>query len=571
MKSKLFFPILLLFAVINAVNCGKSFLDVPPYGNFKEEDILDRRAIKTILTGAYGMLDGIGYGNNWRGTPNNWVFGSVASDDAYKGSDAGDQPDINAIERYEAISGNSYFYDKWIPIYEGIARCNEVLRKVPLVDNLLDAEKKQMIAEARFLRGHYHFEAKKMWNNVPYVHDTSTNAFPTNTKDIWPDIEADFNFSYENLGETNSELGRANKWAAACYLAKSLLYQQKYAAAKALFDVILINGKTTGGIPYDLQPIYYNNFRPEFENTGESVFAVQNSIDPTNGNNGDRGNELNYPYGSGPGGCCGFYQPSQNLVNAYKTNVVTGLPLLDDFNSTDITNDQGITSTDPFTPYAGNLDPRLDWTVGRRGIRYWDWGPHPGRNWIRDQNFGGPYSPKKHVFSKSDIGKFTSTSNNRFTAKNYDIIRFDDVLLMAAECEVETGSLERARELVNRIRTRAANPAGFVKNPDGTNAANYLVKAYTSPFPDQETARKSVRFERRLELAMEGHRFFDLVRWGIAEVVLNEFLKQEENKRIYLKGTKFTKNRNEYYPIPDRIIVLSTVNGVPQIKQNQGY
>jgi hypothetical protein len=229
-----------------------------------------------------------------------------------------------------------------------------------------------------------------------------------------------------------------------------------------------------------------------------------------------------------------FFQPSENLVNSFKVDA-NGLPFLDDsYNNTPLLNDQGITSNDPFTnDTLTPLDPRLDWTAGRRGVPYYDWGPHPGTNWIRKQAYAGPYSPKKHVYKASDVGGLTGQSNHRQTAKNYNIIRFADVLLMAAEAEIEVGSLAKAQEYINRVRARASNPEGFVEDAP----ANYLINIYTMPFADQVTARKAVQFERRLELAMEGHRFFDLVRWGIADVVLNAYVANEQLRRSYLKSS----------------------------------
>jgi hypothetical protein len=224
-------------------------------------------------------------------------------------------------------------------------------------------------------------------------------------------------------------------------------------------------------------------------------------------------------------------------------------------------------------PYQGSLDPRLDWSVGRRSIPHLDWGPHPGVSWIRDQVYAGPYSPKKNHYYQSDIGKNTDSGSwtQGLTNININLMRYADVLLMAAEAEVEVGSLEKAREYTNMVRERAKNPEGFVKKADGTPAANYVVNTYITPWTDKEMARKAVRFERRLELAMEGHRFFDLVRWGVAAETLNAYLAKERTLRQYLIGATFTPGVDEYFPLPEQQIVLSTVNGQPTLKQNPGY
>lgn len=243
----------------------------------------------------------------------------------------------------------------------------------------------------------------------------------------------------------------------------------------------------------------------------------------------------------------------------------------DSFNIGDVTNDQGLESTAAFTPYAGTVDPRLDWTVGRRGIPFLDWGVHPGKAYIRDQSYGGPYSPKKHVMYRSDVGVNTFSGNPRLNANNYRMIRYANVLLWLAEAEVELGNLEDARDLVNQVRQRAANPAGFVKKSDGTNAANYLIGLYTTPWTDQAFARKAVQFEERLELAMEGHRFFDLVRWGIAAPTLNAYIAGEKSKRTYMASAVFEAGKHEYYPIPLQEILNSQVDGQFTLSQNPGY
>lgn len=560
-----------VIAVLSLGACKKEFLDPNPYNRYLPEQLQNRKGVEGLLVGAYGMIDGQGIAgaSGWMVGATNWVYGDVVSDDAYKGTDAGDQPQMTEIELWGSQPANTYFYYKWLSIYEGVARANDVLRFAVSVPEFTDSQRVNYVAQARFLRGHFHFDAKRNWNMVPYI-DTNTTAY-TNSEDIWPKIEADFQFAYDNLPETQVEVGKANKWAAGAYLAKAYMYQRKYAEAKALYDVIIPNGKTSKGLKYELQPEYWKNFNANFENSSESVFSQQTSASGTIVAAAETSYELAYPYG-GDFGCCGFYQPSQNLVNAFKLDA-NGLPFLDgSYNDANLKNDQGITSSDPFTnDNAIALDSRLDWTVGRRGIPYYDWGPHPGRSWIRDQNYAGPYSPKKHVYYKADIGSLTNGgSNHRQTAKNYNVIRFADVLLMAAEAEVEAGSLEKAREYVNTVRARAANPGSLVTNPDGSPAANYQTKPYTAAWTDQAVARSAVRFERRLELAMEGHRFFDLVRWQVADQVLNSYVAVEKTRRNYMSTASFTAGKNEYYPIANRVIEIAQKGG-NTLAQNPGY
>ena len=285
---------------------------------------------------------------------------------------------------------------------------------------------------------------------------------------------------------------------------------------------------------------------------------------------------MNYPYNTGPNGpgnCCGFFQPSFELVNSFRVDA-NGLPLLDGSYNTganQVKTDMGVGSGDAFTPDAGTLDPRLDWSVGRRGIPFLDWQDHPGVAWIRNQPNGGPYSPKKYTYYKSDRGSLQDNTSwtPGYTAQNFTIIRFADVLLMAAECEVEIGSLEKAREYVNQVRARAANPDSWVKRGDGSNAANYVIGLYNTAWTDKAVARTAVQFERKIELSGEGHRFYDLVRWGIAAPTINAYLAYETKFLAgTLGGSTFTAGKHELLPIPqDQIDII----GADILKQNPGY
>ncbi|GAB3727747.1 RagB/SusD family nutrient uptake outer membrane protein [Spirosoma lituiforme] len=569
--------VITLFCLAVATSCSDKFLDVQPKAALAVTTLQNKTGVNALLIGAYALLDGWataeGAYRSYQVGADNWVYGSVASDDAYKGTIAGDQPPISLIEQGNIQSDNIYFRGKWRGMYDGIARTNDVLQALAVAKDMTDAEKVQATAEARFLRGHYHFELKKMFNMVPYIDEKTYNPNDlestkmANTTDIWPSIVADIKAAYDVLPAKQTQVGRPTKWAAAAELGKAYLFQKQYAEAKVLFEAIVASNQ------FKLMDRYHDNFRAVTNNNAESIFEVQYSVNDgaSGGENGNIGSTLNYPYGGGGvTTCCGFYQPSQNLVNAFKTDA-NGLPLLDSFNSTDITNDQGIESTAAFTAYTGPVDPRLDWTVGRRGIQYLDWGVHPGKAYVRDQAYGGPYSPKKHVMYRSDVGTNTFAGNPRLNANNYRMIRYDHVLLWLAEVEVEIGNLDKARAYVNQIRRRAANSDGFVKNSDGSAAANYVVKEYTTSWTDQATARKAVQFEQRLEFAMEGHRRFDLVRWGIADQTLNTYYSTEAKKRIYLNGVQFIKGRHEYFPIPLQEIFNSKKDGKETLVQNPGY
>jgi hypothetical protein len=543
-----------MVCVAMMTSCGESFLETTPLGVGNEQSLSNKTGVNAVLIGAYSLLDGVGAGPVNTSSVSNWIYGSIASDDAYKGSDVGDQAQITTIERYIPQADIGAYNDKWIAVYDGVSRSNNAIKLIGLATDMTDAEKAQALGEARFLRAWYHFEAKKLWNMVPYVDETVTDYINLpNDKDIWPSIEADFQFAVDNVSATKAQAGRVSKWTAKAALAKVHMYQQDFTAAKPLLEDIVTNG------PFSLINNFHENFRITTENNAESIFEVQMSVgDGGSGQNGSWGDNYNFPYGSAPGGCCGFFQPSQNLVNAFKTDA-TGLPLLDTFNEVDVTNDEGLSSTDPFTPYTGTLDPRLDWTVGRRGLPFLNWGVHPGKNWIRDQSFGGPYTFKK-FFAYS--GENAGAESPRANANNYRAIRFADILLMRAEVAVEENDLATALAIVNRIRTRAGNVV--VSDAAGKPAANYLVKPYPS-FPSQEYARKAVRFERRVELAMEGHRHFDLVRWGVADQVLNAYLAKESKKRTYLSGATFVKGKSEYFPIPQAQI---DIMGASVLKQN---
>ncbi len=544
--------------------CKKSFLDAQPYGDYSPDIVNNKKGLEAKLVGVYGILDGQGVTSTWAPSATNWATAGVCADDAYKGTDANDQPQMTEVEQYKSQPANPYFYDKWVAVYEGVARANVVIKAASDPKVIIDdAGRKNIVAQARFLRGHFHFEAKKMWNKVPYISDTTTNY--NNATDIWPKIEADFKFAYDNLPETQDLQAKANKWAAACYLAKSYMYEKKYLEAKALYDVITVSGKTANGKTYGLQDAYWKNFDANFDNNQEEAFGISMAASGTVDQSGETSMGLAFPYG-GDFGCCGFFQPSQNLVNAYKTSS-SGLPLFTTFNDVDLKSDQGLKDADAYAnDNTTPLDPRLDWAVGRRGVPYWDWGPHPGYSWIRDQNYAGPFSPKKHVFSKKDENTLTSSGWKNVTAKDIYLIRYADVLLMAAEAEIEVGSLITAQGYINQVRARAKNPASWVQGAP----ANYVINTYVIPFTSQDQARTAVRFERRLELAEEGHRFFDLVRWGIAAETLNTYLMTEKLKRTYKSTASFTKGKNEYFPIPVSIIDVAAKYG-NIIAQNPNY
>ncbi len=598
MKLKIFSikTLAVLTALMSSTSCSDDFLDRDPKGALFSGSLANEAGVNGLLIGTYSLLNHGGTdGSGWHSGL--WIFGGVTSDDAHTGTEAGALQPVPEFEAYIHTSATRGLNDRWKVLYAGVQRANDVLRLLPTVienKSVSEAAAKQIEAEARFLRGVYHLNAALMWRNIPYVDETISaaagNYFVSNEQSPWPSIEADFSFAAANLTATKSEVGRANLWAAKCFLAKCYMFQNKHAEAKPLLDDIIANGVTSNGLKYGLNEHYFDNFRPSTKHGPEQVFAIMHSVN--DGAGGQRGTnpagDANAgPYG-GPFPTYGFYQPSFTLVNSYKTDAATGLPLIDTFNESDVKHDLGVLSSQPFEPYAGTLDSRLDWTVGRRGIPYLDWGINPGLAWVRQQSVGGPYLHIKFANPQSEPGGREVQS----TANTYNLIRFADVLLWAAEVEVEVGSLQQAEVYVNKVRARAANPATWVKkyidNSDPLKgvtdepAANYKVGLYQGDFQakGKNFAREAVRFERKLELGMEHHRFFDLQRYDLAEKgymakTLNNYIQHEVNipnyDHYYMVGAKFTEGRNELYPIPLEQIDLSVSNGEKTLKQNPNY
>ncbi len=593
-QSKL---ILGLFIITALAACGKSFLDKPPIGTLGPQIVASEDGVQGLLIGAYSLVDGEGAsGDGFASGASNWIFGGVTSDDAYKGSDPTDVADAAPMEKWGSslTPTNGAIPQKWRLNYAAIQRCNDVLNTLKIATTISDAKKTAITAQARFLRAYYHMDLKKIFGNIPYVDETIS---PTNTKvdnkvDAWTGINADLTYAAANLPDTWSEVGRANKWAAKSLQAKALMFQKSLPAAYTILKDVIANGKTSGGAKYALNANYFSNFNPAQKNSAESVFAAQTSVqdgssvawggDP----NGNYGDILNFPYTGGPGACCGFYNPSQDLADAFKTDA-NGLPLTDTYQNGDhVSSQYG-------TKYTGNLDPRIDWTMGRPGIPYLDWGLHPGEAWIRNPVNDGLFSPLKNVYAASQKGAFTDVGSaywgpTELVANNVNIIRFSNVLLWAAECAADAGDLAAALGYVNQVRSRMVSPTGWVyKNSDYNAAAaqyatqttpadSYKIGLYTS-FADKATAVKAIQMETRLELGMEGNRFFDLVRWGIAATTINTYIAREtvivngSARRPLKSGAVFTANKHEIMPIPQNEIDNMNADGTIRLTQNPGY
>jgi len=559
-------------------SCKKSFLDRPPQGAFTEESLSNAKGINTTIIAAYALLDGWSdngwnnaAGNPWPVAGSNWIWGSVTSDDAYPGSQPNDQPGVEKMNRYEFLPDDPYFRAKFQQCYAGIGKTNISLRLINNATDLSDADKKQLTGEAKFLRAHYLFDAYRMWINVPYIDETTTEFRQKNDVDVFPKIEEDFKEAIADLATVSSlSSGRATKGAAEAYLARAYMFVGKYAEAKPLLLSVISSGK------YSLVDNFHDNFDASKQNNPEMVFSYKSSVNDGAGEsaNGNWGDRLNFPHGNAPvTQCCGLHQPSQNLVNAFRTDD-NGLPLFTTFNN----------SLANFA--ADNFDPRLDWTVGRTGEPYLDWGPHKD-DWIRDGGYCGYFAPKKNVFHEAQKNNLSTASGWSAAPNAIDIpfIRYSDVLLMAAECEIETnGDLEKARTYINQVRTRAGKyvqGSGTTEAdisqplPGGAGTVNntkYKISGYTSSFANQADARRALRWERRLELAMEGFRYFDLRRWNDLQTLV-DFLAVEKLRRVQLYGStqQPTQTKLKYFPLPSVEIELSKINGEAQLKQNSGY
>jgi hypothetical protein len=588
-----------------AYSC-KKLLNQQPVGSLSQAVLASKAGVDGLLIGAYSMLDG--YTNQggayapWEASVSNWTYGGIASDDAYKGSNTTDQPAAAPLENHSVDPSNEYIEAKWEIVYNSVQRANDAIREVPLVkDGSISASYgAEVIAEARFLRGVYHMEAAKMWGVYAiYVDESVTygagNYNIPNGASIWPQIEADFKAAMAVLPKTQPQIGRANYYAAEAFLAKAYMFDHQYSTALPLLTDLINNGETSGGAKYALGP-YENNFNASTKNGPESVFAVQMTVnDGSGGNNGNGGDVLNYPAGTYTS-CCGFYQPSYSLANSFKTDE-GGLPIfgndangIPNYSTVNLKNDHGLASTDPFTPATDNLDPRLDWTVGRRGIPYLDWGLCGGEAWSRGDVV--PYNPIKNLFyhaaSGSTADTFGGWAANQDNANNFNIIRLADVYLWRAECYVDAGSLALAEADVNVVRGRMVDHPEywvhtFVDNTDpskgftNTPAANYVISRYNGQFAanGKAYAQAAVWMERKLELGMEGSRFFDLQRYdsgpagaGYMAGVLNAYIKADTRiSNPVLNGHTFTQGKNEFWPVPLKQVDLEA----GKLKQNPKY
>ncbi|HOZ80436.1 MAG TPA: RagB/SusD family nutrient uptake outer membrane protein [Ferruginibacter sp.] len=550
-------------------SCKKA-LDFTPPGVLSSEDLTSPTAIEGLVTAAYAA---IGNGDMIGPIYSNWAFGSVRSDDAYKGGGGtGDVGDVDAMEHYNLVNPNmGWFVTRtWQNLFKSIGRANVALRAVNGLDEAAFPQKKIRQAELRFLRAHSYFTMKRLYKNIPIFDETVSAedilkvSNDLSNEDSWNKIADDFQFAVDNLPETQTEIGRANKSAAQAYLARLRLYQAYEQDAThhvtginttRLQEVITLTQAVISSGKYSLSADIADNFLAETENGPESVFAIQFTInDGTTSGRMSFEDGLNYPHGAPQYGCCGFHAPSQNLVNAHTTDA-NGLPNFTTFNNS-------IADLNTAT-----VDPRLDHTVGIDGHPYKYDATRPFSNsWVRDAGVYGNFHSMRYQ-QLATSGSYFKLGPFMGTAHNYDIIRYDDVLLMQAEAYIELGQPANALPLINQIRARAAASTARLKKLDGSFASSYNIQPYSSAGWTQAYARQALQWERRLEFATEGDRYFDLVRWGIAEPTLNAYIAVEKIRRTFLATAVFTAGRDEYLPIPQSEITFT--NGL--YKQNPGY
>lgn len=577
MKNRIAMLLMAFVGLTAFYACKKSFLDVNPQGVLDEATLSSEKGLNKLLLAAYAMLDGhdgaLNLGGEWGSGGSNFVFGGMGGGEANKGSDPGDQENnMKNVIRHEYTPTNGALNDRWKALYEGVKRANTVLEVLAKVTDIKDDSRKNIEGQAKFLRAWYHFQLRITYGKVPFMDeqtdiDLANGAIQgvSNDEDIFPRIVADAKLAWENLPAAQDAVGRVNKWAAGALYGKILLFTKDFATAKTVLNDVVTNGTNPLGVKYDLNANYDDNFNVDFDNSKESVFAFQaSSNDNAGARNGNWGDLLNTPSATGGGGA-GFYTPTYYFANKFKTDA-NGLP---------VANPENTEVYDPFaqpgfTKYTGSVDPRLDWTIGRDGIPFFDWALYT-TSWPRDKS-AGPYAGKKTMIRASQVAG-THDASVWFvgggTALNLNLIRFSDVILMAAEAEIEAGTLANAFALINRVRTRAQNTRTvktYIDNSDpakgftNTDADKYNAKPYPTVFATQAEARTAVRLERSLELGMEGWRFFDLVRWDLATQELTEFYNYESPLayQVLLKPKPvFNPNPNNYYAIPQQQVDLS--------------
>ncbi len=574
-----------LAGVLSLSSCSEDFLSIDPQGSLTEEALTNAQGVELLVTGAYASLTTpvSGY-DPYQASPLNWVWGSIYGGDANKGSDPGDQSTVNEIELYNVVSTNGYLLQKWVWIYSFNKRINLALQVMDAADDIDDTTRQTRLGELKFLQALAYFEGMRVFGPyIPWVDETIEDVDPKvhNDVDIYDNVIASIDEAIANLPETQSEVGRANVWAARALKAKIMMYRRDYAGAKPILAEIVSSGVTSNGQAYGLEDNLNNNFNALTENGMEAIFSLQFSNAAQD--NGNAAYCLNYPHNSGPGGCCGFFQPSYELVNSFQVDA-NGLPYLDgEYRSLESVSYINSGDGDLALNTNAAVDPRLDFAVGRYGIPYKDWGV-PQSDWVRNPTNGGIFIPKKHVYSSEEADAGMTTLYNGWapgSAMNIQYLSFRDIKLLYAECLANDGQLSEAMEQVNDIRRRAALEVNIVTLDDGSPAANYLISEYPSThaaFSNQETCIKAIRMERKLELAMEGERWFDLVRWSNdGDYMAQELRAYVDYEKQYISkfaGASYLSASKTMLPIPDNEILTmgnDPETGTPYLVQPSAW
>jgi hypothetical protein len=572
--TKLLSIAILFGSLLMIYSCSEEFLTKEPPGVAAGSVIQTPEGVESLLTGVYERMQN---GSSMFGAAltSDWTYSGGCSDDAYKGTSAGDQANFNLLERYEALPNNPYLSDRWRYVYDGVARANvclEFLWATQAGATPIGAERaKQIEGEAKLLRAWFHMQVNKIFENIPYIKtQTECGDVPAqdtpNTDPGWTEIEADLQFAIDNLPTTkyNNEAGRATKYAAMAIMAQAHMYQKDYAAAKTLLDQIITSGA------FSLAPEFSWNFDMGHENNVESIFELQCTTTSTT-HNAVNGSGCNF-HQKGPASCggWGFYQPSQNLFEAFQTTV-EGLPVLDPTLRDPLASDMNVGSGEDFTQTDHPLDPRVDHLIARRGVDFLGWGIHPGNDWIREQPNGGPYMTKIFMHTKAEQSQ-NAYGTGFYNGKNYRTYRCASILLWRAECAIVDNDLDMARDLVNMIRNRAKNSTPVMglctstKNLEASPvvdwtqpAANYVIEPYPEtgyPFDTPANALLAVQHETRLEFALQNHRFFDLRRWGILASTLNAYIADDVQFRTFMQGAVFIADEDDYWPLPQSVLDL---------------
>lgn len=559
---------LIVIWITTMVSCSKS-LEVGPRGALNEDQVSNPEQAEGFVIAAYSQL-----GNDEINRAfSMYQYGNVRADDAYKGGGGINDGDVfHFMETFVTSRPDQWNYDAiWFNIYTGIRRANEGLR----IMQKFTQEEYPMVnvrmAELRFLRAYWYLMLENLFKNIPYIDENLpaeeyklvlNNEFSRD--EILERIAADFAFAAETLPAVQEQVGRANRYAAYAFLAKTRLFQayeqdNTHAVVninRSRLEEVIAAADQVLAANYGLEPDFANNFLPgNYENGMESIMAVQfSSNDGVGRGRVNFGDMLTVPQGIG---CCDFQKPSQSLMNAYRTNEA-GVPLWDTYNQQNIN----------FAQHT--VDPRGDHTISRPGA---PWKYEPERvvtnGWSRAVSIYGTYNSMKENVSP-DCDCFINIAPFFGNTKTRILMRYANVMLFKAEALIELGRQDESLPLINELRIRAANSTNRLVMADGQPIAHYFVAVYVpgdNIVWNQENARKALRFERRLEMALEGERFFDLLRWGIADQELNAYFNVERPNRSIYQQARFTKGKDEYLPIPQNQIFWSENRYV----QNPGY